>query len=1034
MYTLRVLGGFALAGDTGEQVGGLSQRRAEAILAVLAVSGDLGCTRDRILGLLWPEHDETHGRHSLSVALHVIRQALGADAVLATGGTLRLNPAVIATDIQQFARSLAATPLADAVETYRGPLLDGFHLSDAPEFERWLESERARVGREYGETLERLAAAAEAGEAWPAAASWWARAVEHDPHNTRVVIRLMRALAAAGDRANALREAEAHRQRLLRELELPPEPELAAEMDRIRNSAGTLAAPATTARPATDEPPPVPADPASGTGLALARSNGPVSPETATPAVTTRPAESAVARPRRAGLRRRALAAVAVLAVAGAPAAWWWAHRPPPVYSPDVIAVLPFSAPAGRAALGAEAAHLHAIVTRDLEGNLAPVAVEPALVRKAWARAQGGDESRDPSAVDLLIARRTGAGLVLRGALDSVSGGRVLTLTVVELPRHRVLAHRSATVAPESLEAAAAHLVIEVLALEAGQPVHRLPELFGHPREVVRRFLAGARRIDLARTCRAWLADVWRGDSSLVYPGMECLHLAGPWPYRAHDAWYDTVAVHVWRHRDALVPEDRAFVNALVGPWFGQADDAETRIGLWQVATDAAPQWWLPRTHLASMLADFGPMTTIVDWRRQARSQLDLALAAGGWSRIPTLGVGLWFAVFDGDTALAYRILDAMERRARRRGNGWSTPPGTWWSHPAVWPALVDAALGSGQLAGRWLEAPDHQDYRLFFALSLGVPRTMPYADSIAVRIERAGAGDSAPRTSADGWIAWHWRARGRYDKWIEYRRRDFVFAWREVYHVLDNTSIDALFLRSALYLGAPLDTDVTRIVGRMQRIVDGDSMPTPGPGVTGIAHCWLAQWRLTRGDTTGVGRAVAYLRGLAARDRAGLLDGLPTRARWEVCPALLEALAARVTGRDALARARDLDRLLQPMPIPRRSFDDAWDGTATHDQTRGFLENLLAARLLAAAGDTAAALAASRRHPWTAVMQDMYEMPHDYFRLEGRLAAAMADTVGAVAAYRRYLALRSDPPAYPPWRAEWDSVRTELAALRPRP
>ena len=53
-----------------------------------------------------------------------------------------------------------------------------------------------------------------------------------------------------------------------------------------------------------------------------------------------------------------------------------------------------------------------------------------------------------------------------------------------------------------------------------------------------------------------------------------------------------------------------------------------------------------------------------------------------------------------------------------------------------------------------------------------------------------------------------------------------------------------------------------------------------------------------------------------------------------------------------------------------------------------------------------------------------------EYLREEGRLAAAVGDTVGAIRAYRHYLALRENPD--PPWRAAWDSVRVELAALSP--
>ncbi len=43
-------------------------------------------------------------------------------------------------------------------------------------------------------------------------------------------------------------------------------------------------------------------------------------------------------------------------------------------------------------------------------------------------------------------------------------------------------------------------------------------------------------------------------------------------------------------------------------------------------------------------------------------------------------------------------------------------------------------------------------------------------------------------------------------------------------------------------------------------------------------------------------------------------------------------------------------------------------------------------------------------------------------------LSGQVADTAGAIRAYRHYLALRENPD--PPWRAAWDSVRAELAAL----
>lgn len=48
---------------------------------------------------------------------------------------------------------------------YAGPFLDGFFLSDAPEFERWVDTERGFLARQYAGALEALARQrAEAGD------------------------------------------------------------------------------------------------------------------------------------------------------------------------------------------------------------------------------------------------------------------------------------------------------------------------------------------------------------------------------------------------------------------------------------------------------------------------------------------------------------------------------------------------------------------------------------------------------------------------------------------------------------------------------------------------------------------------------------------------------------------------------------------------------------------------------------------------------------------------------------------------------
>ncbi len=234
MVRLRVLGGFALDEGSGAPAPALPKRRAQAALAVLAVCGDLGCTRERLLALLWPESDEASARHGLRDVLHAIRRALGPGAVPASGSHLRLDSSVVGSDAGAFTEALASGRPADAVGVYGGPLLDGFHVDDAPEFERWLDGERTRLAREYLEALRQLATAAESAGVWDEAAKWWARAVEHDPPNSHLVLQHVRVLATMGDRANAIQVLEAHARRLREEFDLEPDREILATIERIR--------------------------------------------------------------------------------------------------------------------------------------------------------------------------------------------------------------------------------------------------------------------------------------------------------------------------------------------------------------------------------------------------------------------------------------------------------------------------------------------------------------------------------------------------------------------------------------------------------------------------------------------------------------------------------------------------------------------------------------------------------------------------------------------------------------------------------
>jgi DNA-binding SARP family transcriptional activator len=224
---LRTFGGLTLARGSEDLTGAVTQRRRLALLALLAAAGSAGMSRDKLLAYLWPESDAERARHVLNQLLYAQRRQVGGDGdsseLFLGRKTLRLNPAVITTDVGAFEDALAADDAARAGETYAGPFLDGFFVKDAPEFERWVEEQRGRFAARAGEAMTAAARRAEAAGDAAGAVSWWRRASAIDPYDARLALGLLQAMVGAGDRPGALREAARYDARLRRELGVAPE-------------------------------------------------------------------------------------------------------------------------------------------------------------------------------------------------------------------------------------------------------------------------------------------------------------------------------------------------------------------------------------------------------------------------------------------------------------------------------------------------------------------------------------------------------------------------------------------------------------------------------------------------------------------------------------------------------------------------------------------------------------------------------------------------------------------------------------------
>jgi TolB-like protein/DNA-binding SARP family transcriptional activator len=224
VHQLKLLGGASVVGPDGPLTGRAVQRRRLALLAILATvqARGRGVARERIVAYLWPDADAERGRHLLSDSVYRINQAVDAEAIVAAGDELRLNPTVLSSDVAEFELAVVAGDRDRAAALYAGSLLDGLFLVDGTEFERWLDGERERLGRAYSEVLDALAQAAEERGAIADAVAWWRRLASHDPFSSRVAVRLMQALAAVGDSAAAVQHAVAHTAMLREELGVEP--------------------------------------------------------------------------------------------------------------------------------------------------------------------------------------------------------------------------------------------------------------------------------------------------------------------------------------------------------------------------------------------------------------------------------------------------------------------------------------------------------------------------------------------------------------------------------------------------------------------------------------------------------------------------------------------------------------------------------------------------------------------------------------------------------------------------------------------
>jgi len=222
---LRLLGGFLLQADARPRA--LPARKAQALLAYLAVRAGRAHARETLTGLLWGDVGERQARQSLRQTMVRLRRALAGSprALVAQGDTVTLNPGALDVDVAAFERLVKrGTPeaLESAVALYHGPLLDGVNVA-APTFEEWLQSERARLAELAANALRRLVDRHLKAGRVEAATQAATRLLALDPLQEEVHRTLMRLQVRQGRRAAALRQYQTCVAVLQKELGVEPE-------------------------------------------------------------------------------------------------------------------------------------------------------------------------------------------------------------------------------------------------------------------------------------------------------------------------------------------------------------------------------------------------------------------------------------------------------------------------------------------------------------------------------------------------------------------------------------------------------------------------------------------------------------------------------------------------------------------------------------------------------------------------------------------------------------------------------------------
>src|SRR5258706_14809600 len=101
MIRFQTLGTLEVTLDGADAPSKLRWKKTIALLLYFARSPKRRCTREQLIGLLWPDTDDDAARQSVREAIRVVRQYVGEGLLTTAGDVVQLIDGVVELDTDQ---------------------------------------------------------------------------------------------------------------------------------------------------------------------------------------------------------------------------------------------------------------------------------------------------------------------------------------------------------------------------------------------------------------------------------------------------------------------------------------------------------------------------------------------------------------------------------------------------------------------------------------------------------------------------------------------------------------------------------------------------------------------------------------------------------------------------------------------------------------------------------------------------------------------------------------------------------------------